>query len=75
MAYGKQSLDRRLGELEKRAKRRVKTKGRFLIWYANPLDGSDPEPKPEVQPGDLLFEVWYSNPPVYPPGHLLAVAQ
>ena len=34
----------------------------IVVWYANPLDG-EPEPKPEVGDDDILFEVWYTNPP------------
>lgn len=57
-------LKRRIHELEKRhgAKRFTD----FAVWVSNPLDGSDPEPRPEALPGVLLFEVTYTNPPVYP---------
>lgn len=57
------NLTRRITELEKRA-----GKGRIcnlVTWVSNPLDGSDPGPRPDVGEGDLFFEVVYVNPPSY----------
>ncbi len=56
-------LEKRITELEKRAG--GKRVCNLVTWIVNPLDGTDPEPRPDVGEGDLFFEIVYVNPPKY----------